>query len=62
MILRGKPIELGHTYTVGGNNYIMNSAGFSVGKHVRLGGLDIDATVDYIKRLDAPFNLRDTPK
>lgn len=60
--LRGKSIEVDRKYTVGGNNYIMNSTRFSVGKQVRLGGLDIDATVAYIKRLDTPFNLQDIPR
>ena len=60
--LRGQSIEIDRKYTVGGNNYIMNSIAFSVGRQVRLGGLDIDTIVDYIKRLDTPFNLRDIPK
>lgn len=58
---RGKPIEVDRKYTMGGNNYIMNSKEFSVGKQVRLGGLDIDVLVDYIKRLETPFNLQNTP-
>jgi len=59
---QSQPLELSRTYTVGGNNYIMNSESFKIGKQIRIGGLDIDATVEYIESLKTPFSLMDSPQ
>ncbi len=59
--LDGKAIETDHDYTVGGNAYIMNSEQFSVGELVKIEGVDIEKTVDYVKSLPTPFSLSDTP-
>lgn len=59
--INGESIDTERFYTVAGNNYIMNSTAFAVGKQVRLGDLDMEATLEYIKGLKTPFNLNDTP-
>jgi 5'-nucleotidase len=57
----GLPLEDLKTYTMAGNGYILNNQGYDQGRLVGTYGLDIDATVDYIKLLQQPFNLSSTP-
>jgi 5'-nucleotidase len=58
--INGKEIEDNHRYSVAGNEYVMNSKGFADGKLTATGGKDVDATVDYIKRLPTPFDFTST--
>jgi 5'-nucleotidase len=55
-------IEPTKLYRVGGNNYVMNTSPFDQGELVFTGESDIDATVNYIRQLPAPFSLDDKPQ
>ncbi len=57
----GKSVVSDKLYTIGGNAYIMNSERFKHGSLVGVYGLDIDATVSYIEKLNHPFNLSSLP-
>ncbi len=57
VLLDGQPLEEGQFYTLGGNAYVLNSDDFKHGEIIGIYGLDIDATVDYIKQLKQPFSL-----
>ena len=55
-------IEPTKLYRVGGNNYVMNTSPFDQGELVFTGESEIDATVNYICQLPAPFSLDDKPQ
>lgn len=57
----GEPIKLTRIYKVAGNNYLMSTADFKVGKEVAQGLQDVDATAAYIQSLPTPFNLSSQP-
>ena len=59
--VNGEKIAKSKQYTVAGNEYLMNTKGFSDGKLLFIRGKDIDASVEYIKQLPTPFSLSDTP-
>lgn len=61
LIVNGKLVGLDEQFTVGGNAYIMGTKGFAEGELLRIEGLDIDATIDYIKQLPTPFSFSDKP-
>lgn len=56
-LLNGQPLKQGEFYTLGGNAFILNSKDFNQGEIIGIYGLDIDATVNYIKQLEQPFSL-----
>jgi hypothetical protein len=62
ILIDGQPLDEAKTYTMAGNGYILNNQGYNQGKLIGTYGLDIDATVDYIKRLEQPFSLSSTPQ
>ena len=57
IFVNGSLLQDDKTYTVGGNNFMMNNPPFTVGLQIDIAGLDIDATVDYIRALPQPFSL-----
>lgn len=56
-LINGQTLRQGKFYTLGGNAFILNSKDFNQGEIVGIYGLDIDATVEYIKQLEQPFSL-----
>lgn len=62
LLVNGQLGDLDKLYTVAGNAFVMNIKGFVEGELVGIYGLDIDATIDYIKLLSSPFSLQDTPR
>lgn len=61
ILWQGQTLNADQTYTVGGNAYIMNSKAFAVGKLLRVGELDIDATRAYIQSLGPVFSYNSLP-
>lgn len=59
--INSTPVNPNASYTVGGNGYIMNSQGFTVGELILVRGIDVEETATYIKSLPNPFNFLDVP-
>ncbi len=61
VLINNKAIVPSKIYTVSGNAFILNSEAFSEGELVGIFGVDVDATINYIKSFGANFSLQSRP-